>query len=183
MPELPDAMRARFVSDYVLSEYDADVLASDRALARYYERVAATDGVDSKQAANWVSVELQSYLNEADASIDETHVTPERMAGIIRLVSDGTVSRAAAKEILGKIFEEGGEPEEIVEREGLAQMGGDELGDAVDGVISANPEEAERVKQGDQKVIGFLVGQVMKATRGSADGGRAREVILEKLSG
>lgn len=159
------------------------MLTSDRALARYYERVAAGDGVDPKQAANWVSVELRSYLNEADTGVEETHVTPERMVGIIRLVGDGAVSRAAAKEVLGKVFEEGGEPSEIVEREGLSQMGGDELGGIVEDVISSNPEEAERVKGGDQKVVGFLVGQVMKATRGSADGGRAREVILEKLSG
>jgi aspartyl-tRNA(Asn)/glutamyl-tRNA(Gln) amidotransferase subunit B len=183
MPELPDAMRTRFVAEYGLSEYDADVLASDRALARYYEQVATADGVDPKQAANWVSVELRSYLNDADAEVEETHVTPERMVGIIRLLEDGTISRAAAKEVLGKVFAEGGEPSEVVEREGLSQMGGDELGGVVDGVISANPEEAERVRAGDQKVIGFLVGQVMKATRGSADGGRARELILDKLSG
>ncbi|WP_053057682.1 Asp-tRNA(Asn)/Glu-tRNA(Gln) amidotransferase subunit GatB [Rubrobacter aplysinae] len=183
MPELPDAMRARFVSEYGLSEYDAGVLASDRALARYYERVAAADGVDPKQAANWVSVELQSYLNDADMGVEETRVTPERMVGIICLVEDGTVSRAAAKEVLGKVFSGEGEPSEIVEREGLAQIGGDELGGVVDEVISSNPEEAERVENGDQKVIGFLVGQVMKRTRGSADGGRARELILEKLSG
>jgi aspartyl-tRNA(Asn)/glutamyl-tRNA(Gln) amidotransferase subunit B len=181
MPELPDALRARFVSEYGLSEYDADVLTADRALAHYYERVAAE--ADSKQAANWVSVELRAYLNEADVGVEETHVTPERMVGIIRLVEAGTVSRAAAKGVLGKVFSEGGEPADIIEREGLAQMGGDELGGVVDEVISANPEEAERVKNGDQKVIGFLVGQVMKATRGSADGGRAREVILKKLSG
>ncbi|MDN5697375.1 MAG: hypothetical protein L0G70_05285 [Rubrobacter sp.] len=183
MPELPGAMRARFVEQYGLSDYDADVLASDRALARYYEQVAGADGVDPKQAANWVSVELQAYLNDADTGIEQSEVTPQRMTGIIRLVADGTISRAAAKDVLGKVFAGEGEPAEIVEREGLSQMASDELDGVVEDVISANPDEAQRVKDGDQKVVGFLVGQVMKATKGSADGGRAREILLRKLSG
>jgi aspartyl-tRNA(Asn)/glutamyl-tRNA(Gln) amidotransferase subunit B len=108
-------------------------------------------------------------------------MTPERMAELITLVGGGTISRSAAKDVLDRVVETGESPSAVVEREGLAAVGSDELGGVVDEVISANPDEAERVRAGDQKVIGFLIGQVMRATRGNADGGRARELILQKL--
>jgi aspartyl-tRNA(Asn)/glutamyl-tRNA(Gln) amidotransferase subunit B len=102
---------------------------------------------------------------------------------LIGLVESGVVSRSAAKDVLSAVFESGDSPSTVVEREGLASMGGDELAGVVGDVISANPDEAERVRGGDKKVIGFLVGQVMKATRGNADGGRVRQLLLEKLGG
>jgi aspartyl-tRNA(Asn)/glutamyl-tRNA(Gln) amidotransferase subunit B len=181
LPELPDQMRARFMEQYGLSGYDAGVLVADRDLAVYYERVAAVPGIDPKQAANWVTVELQGRLNEAGIEPSESKVTPERMAELIGLVGDGTISRSAAKDVLDRIFETGESPSAVVERLGLAAVGGDELGSVVDEVISANPDEAERVRSGDQRVVGFLIGQVMRATRGNADGGRVREILLQKL--
>jgi aspartyl-tRNA(Asn)/glutamyl-tRNA(Gln) amidotransferase subunit B len=180
LPELPDEMRARFVEQYGLSPYDAGVLTADRDLAAYYEAVAAGP-VDTKQAANWITVELRARLNEAGMEISEARVSPERMIELIGLVDDGTISRSAAKDVLDRIFTSGESPLAVVEREGLAAMGGDELSGVVDEVLAANPEEADRVRNGDQKVIGFLIGQVMEATRGGADGGRVRGLILEKL--
>ena len=182
LPELPDQMRFRFMEQYGLSEYDAGVLIADRDLAHYYEKVAAVTGIDPKQAANWITVELRGRLNDAEIEISGSKVSPERMAELIGLVSDGTISRSAAKDVLGRIFESGESPSAVVEREGLAAVGGDELGGIVDEVISANPEEAERVRNGDKKVIGFLIGQVMRATRSNADGSRVRELLLQKLS-
>jgi aspartyl-tRNA(Asn)/glutamyl-tRNA(Gln) amidotransferase subunit B len=181
LPELPDQMRTRFMELYGLSEYDAGVLTADRDLAVYYEEVAAAPGVDPKQAANWITVELRGRLNEAGIEISESKVGPERMAVLIGLVREGTISRSAAKDVLDRVFETGESPSAVVEREGLAAVGGDELSDTVDEVIAANPEEAERVRDGDQKVIGFLIGQVMRATRGNADGGRVRKLLLQKL--
>jgi aspartyl-tRNA(Asn)/glutamyl-tRNA(Gln) amidotransferase subunit B len=181
VPELPEQKRARFVEQYGLSEYDADVLTADGDLAGFYEKVA--ERVDPKQTANWVSVELRARLNEAGIDISESKVTPEAMAELIGLVEGGTVSRSAAKEVLDTVFASGDSPSAIVEREGLASVGGDELSGVVDEVIAQNPNEAERVRAGDKKVVGFLVGQVMKATRGSADGGRVRQLLLEKLNG
>jgi aspartyl-tRNA(Asn)/glutamyl-tRNA(Gln) amidotransferase subunit B len=181
LPELPDQMRTRFMELYGLSEYDAGVLTADRDLAVYYEEVAAAPGVDPKQAANWITVELRGRLNEAGIEISESKVGPERMADLIGLVREGTISRSAAKDVLDRVFETGESPSAVVEREGLAAVGGDELSDTVDEVIAANPEEAERVRDGDQKVIGFLIGQVMRATRGNADGGRVRKLLLQKL--
>ena len=180
LPELPEQKKARFIEQYGLSEYDARVLTADRELATFYEEVAAK--ADPKQAANWTSGELQARLNEAGIGISESRVEPGHLAELIALIEKGTISRSAAKDVLSIVFASGDSPSEIVEREGLASMGGDELSGVVDEVIAANPSEAERVRDGDNKVVGFLVGQVMKATRGNADGGRVRQLLVEKLN-
>jgi aspartyl-tRNA(Asn)/glutamyl-tRNA(Gln) amidotransferase subunit B len=181
IPELPEQKRARFVEQYGLSEYDASVLTADGDLATFYEKVA--ERADPKQAANWVSVDLRARLNEAGIGISESKVTPEAMVELIGFVERGTVSRSAAKDVLDIVFASGDSPSAIVEREGLASVGGDELSGMVDEVIAQNPDEAERVRTGDKKVVGFLVGQVMRATRGNADGGRVRQLLMEKLNG
>jgi len=183
IPELPEQKRVRFVEQYGLSEYDASVLTSDADLADFYEKVAASEATDPKQAANWISGELRARLNEAGTSVSESRITAEAMAELIGLIQSGTVSRSAAKDVLGTVFETGESPSVVVEREGLASMGGDELSGVVDEVIAGNPDEAERIRSGDKKVIGFLVGQVMKATRGNADGRWVRQLLMEKLNG
>jgi len=183
IPELPEQKRVRFVEQYGLSEYDASVLTSDADLADFYEKVAASEATDPKQAANWISGELRARLNEAGTSVSESRITAEAMAELIGLIQNGTVSRSAAKDVLGTVFETGESPSVVVEREGLASMGGDELSGVVDEVIAGNPDEAERIRSGDKKVIGFLVGQVMKATRGNADGRWVRQLLMEKLNG
>ncbi len=179
LPELPGQMLERFVGQYGLSEYDAGVLTADRELAAFYERVAAV--VDPKQASNWISGDLRALLNESSTEISDSKITPEHVIELIVLVAGGKVSRSAAREVLGTVFDTGDRPSDIVEREGLGSVGADELSGVVDGVISANPDEAERVRDGDKKVVGFLVGQVMKATRGNADGGRVRQLLMDKL--
>ena len=126
---------------------------------------------------------MQALLNDAGIGIPESKAEPGHLTDLIWLVEKGTVSRSAAKDVLGFVFETGDAPSAVVEREGLASMGGDELSGTVDEVIVANPAEAGRVRDGDKKVIGFLVGQVMKATRGGADGGRVRQLLMEKLDG
>jgi len=181
LPELPEQIRARFVKRYGLSDYDAAVLTADRQLAAFYEEVAGE--ADPKQAANWISGELRARLNEAGVTVSESKVAPGHLVELIGLVKNGSVSRSAAKDVLGVVFETGDLPSRIVERKGLASVGGDELSETVDGVIAQNPSEAERVRTGDKKVVGFLVGQVMKATGGNADGGRVRQLLLEKLNG
>jgi aspartyl-tRNA(Asn)/glutamyl-tRNA(Gln) amidotransferase subunit B len=181
LPELPEERKARFIEQYGLSDYDAGVLTADGELAGFYEEVAAQ--ADPKQAANWATGELRARLNEAGVGVTESKVEPGHLAELIGLVESGVVSRSAAKDVLSAVFESGDSPSTVVEREGLASMGGDELAGVVGDVISANPDEAERVRGGDKKVIGFLIGQVMKATRGNADGGRVRQLLLEKLGG
>ncbi|MGH3087909.1 MAG: Asp-tRNA(Asn)/Glu-tRNA(Gln) amidotransferase subunit GatB, partial [Rubrobacteraceae bacterium] len=180
LPELPAEMKRRFVESYDLSEYDAGVLTADRDLAAFYEEVAKQ--TDPKQAANWVSGDLRALSNEAGLEISGSKVEPSHIVELINLIENGTVSRSAAKTVLAEVFESGDKASTVVEREGLAQTGGDELEGVIEEVIAGNPDEAERVRGGDQKVIGFLIGQVMKATRGNADGGQARKLILEKLN-
>ena len=180
MPELPEVMRARFVERYGLSPYDASVLIADRGLAAFYEEVATES--DPKQASNWISGDFRALLNDSGTDVSESKVTPDHMKELIGLVADGKVSRSAARTVLDEVFRTGERPFEVVEREGLGSVEADELDGVVDGVILSNPEEAERVRNGDNKVVGFLMGQVMKATRGNADGGRARELILRKLT-
>jgi aspartyl-tRNA(Asn)/glutamyl-tRNA(Gln) amidotransferase subunit B len=181
LPELPEQKRARFVESYGLSSYDAGVLTADRELAAFYEEVAA--GVDPKQAANWVSGELRALMNESASGIGDAPITPGHVVELIDLVESGAVSRSVARDVLARAFASGESPRAIVEREGLASVGGDELSAMVDEVIAANPDEAERVRDGDNKVVGFLVGQIMKSSRGKADGGRARQLLMEKLNG
>ncbi len=181
LPELPEQKRARFVKRYGLSPYDAGVLTADRELAAFYEEVAA--GVDPKQAANWVSGELRALMNESASGVGDAPITPGHMVELIGLVESGAVSRSVARDVLARAFASGDSPRAIVEREGLASVGGDELSAMVDDVIASNPDEAERVRNGDNKVVGFLVGQIMKSSRGKADGGRVRQLLLEKLNG
>ena len=181
LPELPEQKKVRFIDQYGLSEYDAGVLTSDNELASFYEEVASE--ADPKQAANWTTGELRARLNEAGVDVSESKITPKHLAELIGLVENGTVSRSAARGVLVTVFDTGDSPSAVVEREGLASLGGDELSGVVDGVIAANPSEAERVRAGDNKVVGFLVGQVMRATRGNADGGRVRQLLAERLNG
>ena len=181
LPELPEQKRARFVKSYGLSPYDAGVLTADRELAAFYEEVAA--GVDPKQAANWVSGELRALMNESASGVGDAPITPGHMVELIGLVESGAVSRSVARDVLARAFASGDSPRAIVEREGLASVGGDELSAMVDDVIASNSDEAERVRSGDNKVVGFLVGQIMKSSRGKADGGRVRQLLLEKLNG
>jgi aspartyl-tRNA(Asn)/glutamyl-tRNA(Gln) amidotransferase subunit B len=181
LPELPEQKRARFVESYGLSPYDAGVLTADRELAAFYEEVAAE--ADPKQAANWVSGELRALMNESASGIGDAQITPGHVVELIDLVESGAVSRSVARDVLARAFASGEPPRAIVEREGLASVGGDELSAMVDEVIAANPDEAERVRGGDNKVVGFLVGQIMKSSRGKADGGRARQLLMEKLNG
>jgi aspartyl-tRNA(Asn)/glutamyl-tRNA(Gln) amidotransferase subunit B len=181
LPELPEQKRARFVESYGLSPYDAGVLTADRELAAFYEEVAGE--ADPKQAANWVSGELRGLMNEAGSGIADSRLTSGHVVELIDLVGSGAVSRSVARDVLARAFASGESPRAIVEREGLASVGGDELSAMVDEVIAANPDEAERVRDGDNKVVGFLVGQIMRSSRGKADGGRARQLLMEKLNG
>ena len=181
LPELPEQKKERFIEQFGLSEYDAGVLTADHELATFYEEVAVE--VDPKQAANWTTGELRARLNEAGIDISESKITPKHLAELIGLVANGTISRSAARDVLATVFDTGDSPSAIVKREGLASVGGDELSGVVDEIIAANPSEVERVRAGDNKVVGFLVGQVMRATRGNADGGRVRQLLAERLNG
>ncbi|MEC3861916.1 Asp-tRNA(Asn)/Glu-tRNA(Gln) amidotransferase subunit GatB [Mesobacterium sp. TK19101] len=180
LPELPDAKKARFVNDFGLSEYDASVLTAEVANAAYFEAVAAECG-DGKLAANWVINELFGRLKKEDHAIDETPVSPEQLAGIIKLIKAGDISGKIAKDVFEIVYTEGGDPAEIVEKKGLKQVTDTgEIEAAVDAVIAANPAQVEKAKQ-NPKLAGWFVGQVMKATGGKANPAAVNQIVTAKL--
>jgi aspartyl-tRNA(Asn)/glutamyl-tRNA(Gln) amidotransferase subunit B len=181
LPELPDARRERFVKEHGLSEQDASSLTEERAMADWFEE-AVKAGAAPKAAANWMMTELLKLLNQDGKSIEESPLKPARLAGMLKLVDEGTISGKIAKKVFGEMYSSGKDADAIVKEQGLVQISDTgELEKAVDDVIAANPDEAERFKGGDQKLMGFFVGQIMKATKGKANPKLVNELLRKKL--
>jgi aspartyl-tRNA(Asn)/glutamyl-tRNA(Gln) amidotransferase subunit B len=179
LPELPDEKRARFIADYGLTPYDADVLVAERESVDFFEAVAK--GRDAKQAANWVINELFGRLNKEGGSIIDSPVTAEQLGAILDLIKSGTISGKIAKDVFDIVWTEGGDPVEIVEARGLKQV--TDVGaieKTVDEVIAANPDKVEQAKA-KSALIGWFVGQVMKATGGKASPQAVNQLLKEKL--
>jgi len=179
MPELPAERRQRFIADYGLREYDAQVLTSSRALGDYFERVAAASE-DPKSSANWVITDLLGLL--AGREVEQSPVSAERLGELVKLVAKGELSGKMAREIFPKMAETGDSAPAIMEREGLKQISDSgALAKIVDEVIAANPKQVAEYKAGKAVVLKFLVGQVMKASRGQANPAAVNELFAEKL--
>jgi aspartyl-tRNA(Asn)/glutamyl-tRNA(Gln) amidotransferase subunit B len=179
LPELPDAKKARFVVVYGMTEYDAGVLTADITDAKFFEDVAK--GRDGKQAANWVINELFGRLNKEDLKIDDSPISASQLGGILDLITKGDISGKIAKDLFEIIWNEGGDPAEIVEARGMKQvtdMGAIEA--AVDEIIAANPGQVEKARL-NPKLAGWFVGQVMKSTGGKANPKAVNEIIAKKL--
>ena len=182
MPELPAQKRARFVEAYGLRDYDAQALTQTRAMAEYYETVATVSG-DPRAAANWVMGDLSGALNAAGKDIDESPVSAEHLGELVALIRNGEISGKLAKEIFPKMFSGGEAPRTIMEREGLTQISDTgALEKIIDEVIAGNPKQVEQFKSGKTQVMGFLVGQVMKASRGQANPASVNELLKKRLS-
>ena len=179
LPELPDDKKARLVADMGLSVYDASILVSEKAIADYYEELAA--GRDGKTAANWVINDLLGALNKAGKSIEETPVSPAQLGGILDLIKDGTISGKIAKDLFEIVFTEGGNPAEIVEAKGMKQVTDTgAIEKAVDEIIAANPDQVAKVAA-KPALAGWFVGQVMKATGGKANPKAVQDLVKAKL--
>jgi aspartyl-tRNA(Asn)/glutamyl-tRNA(Gln) amidotransferase subunit B len=179
LPELPDEKRARFIADYVLTPYDADVLVAERESVDYFEEVAK--GRDAKQAANWVINELFGRLNKEGMTIIDSPITAAQLGGILDLIKAGTISGKIAKDVFEIVWTEGGDPTEIVETRGLKQVTDTgAIEKAVDEVIAANPDKVEQAKQ-KPALVGWFVGQVMKATGGKASPQAVNALLKSKL--
>jgi aspartyl-tRNA(Asn)/glutamyl-tRNA(Gln) amidotransferase subunit B len=169
LPELPDARRRRFVTDYGLPEYDAAILTQSPAISAYFEATAAAAG-NAKSASNWIMGELTRKVNELGIGIEAASIEPEALAGLIRLVDSGTITGPIAKDVFEKMYASGQSADAIVAAEGLASINDDAaLEAAVRDAIAANPTAVAQYRAGKQQTFGFLVGQVMKATRGKAN--------------
>ncbi len=183
LPELPDAKRARFESVYGLPAYDAGVLTATRALADYYEAAVEAFADDPKMVSNWVMSELLGLLNRDGREITESPVDPGGLAGLLRLMADGTISGKIAKEVFEEMYATGRDAEAIVEERGLEQISdAGELEALVVQVLSENPDAVERYRSGKTQIVGFLVGQVMKATKGQANPKIVNELLLSNLA-
>jgi aspartyl-tRNA(Asn)/glutamyl-tRNA(Gln) amidotransferase subunit B len=179
LPELPDAKKARFVTDYGMTEYDAGVLTAETASATYFEAVAA--GRDGKQAANWVINELFGRLNREGHGIEASPVTPDQLGGLIDLVASGEISGKIAKDVFEILWTEGGDPTTIVASRGLRQVTDTgAIAAAVDAVVAANLEKVEQAKA-KPTLAGWFVGQVMKATGGKANPQAVNAAVRAKL--
>src|SRR5262249_13986417 len=185
LPELPAHRRERYLSEGGVSQEAATTLAFQSEYGAFFERaVVAGDGAPAKAIANWVTGELVAALRQVGAEEDPlaSKATPESVAALAGLVESKAISHGSGKQVLERLVAEGGDPAEIVEREGLAQISDTaELEAIVDRAIEAEPQAAEQVRQGNDKAIGRLVGAVMKETKGRADGGTATTLIKEPL--
>ncbi len=182
LPELPDAKRDRFISEYGLPEYDADLLSSEKAMADWFED-AVRAGTDPKPASNWIMGELMRLLNEDSKNIEECPLKPSQLAELIRLIDSGTISGKIAKTVFEEMYRTGKEARAVVKEKGLTQISDSgAIEKAVDEVIARSPKEVERFKSGDEKLIGFFVGQVMKATKGKANPQIVNDLLKKKLS-
>ena len=189
--ELPDDKQQRFVTEYGLSAYDAGVLVADRQTANYFERVThatseggKTGSRNAKMAANWVTGNLFGALNAAGLSIAESPVSADALGKLLDLIADSTISGRIAKDVFEVMFETSRAADDIVEEKGLKQIiDTAEIGTVVDRVITDNPDQAEDVRAGNDKTIGWFVGQVMKATSGKANPQAVNELLAQKLKG
>ncbi len=186
LPELPDAKKARFISQYGLSPEDAGVLVAERATAEYFEQVAqGTNGTrrDPKAAANWVMGDLFGALNKKGLGIEASPIAPDRLGALIDLIADGTISGRIAKDVFAEMVETGADPAAIVELKGLRQVSDEgAIEAAVDAALAAHPAQRAQYAT-NPKVLGFFVGQVMKATAGKANPGLVNELLKKKLGG
>jgi len=181
MPELPAARRARFMEAYGLREYDAQVLTATRAIAEFFEEAAET-AKDAKTAANWVMGEMSGMLKAIGREIHESPVSARHLGELVAMIVRGELTGKLAKEVLPKMLETGESPSAIVEREGLKTISdAGALEKIVDDVIAGNPKQVEQYKGGKMTVIGFLMGQVMKASRGQASPGAVNDLLKAKL--
>ena len=184
LPELPDARLARFVSEYQLSEDDAAQLTAQSEIADYFESAVEHTQGESRLTANWINGELMSWLNKDDMGITDSPVTPAMLGQLIRRIQDNTVSGKTAKQVFAALWDgEGdGNVDAVIESKGLTQITDtDAIADAVSKVIQAFPDQAEQVRSGEEKVIGFLVGQVMKATSGKANPQAVNQELKKQL--
>ena len=181
LPELPAQLKERLSSQYKLGAYDARVISAELETAKYFEGLS--EGRDPKQAANWIISNLFGKLNEIDKSIEDSPISSKKLGQLLDLVNDGTVSNKIAKEVFEEMFKSSKEAKEIIEEKGLKQISNeDDIEKLVDKIIIENETQVKQFKEGNTKVMGWFVGQIMKLTKGQANPGIVNKIILKKLN-
>ena len=183
LPELPDAKRQRFMTQYGLSQYDADSLTQSREVAEYFEAVTALTN-DAKLTANWMNGDVAAALNRAGLEISAIPVTTEALASLLKRIQDNTISGKIAKEVFDALWNGEGTTDEIIEKKGLKQItDSSAIEGLIDGIIAANPKQVEEYRSGKDKLFGFFVGQAMKASKGKANPEQLNAILKQKLEG
>jgi aspartyl-tRNA(Asn)/glutamyl-tRNA(Gln) amidotransferase subunit B len=183
LPELPDAMRHRFMQQFGISDYDAALLTASPVMAAYFETVAGGCG-DAKLAANWINGALAAALNKAGLDIADSPVSAEHLAGLIARIKDDTISGKIAKQVFEAMWAGDGDADQVIEAKGLKQITDTGAIEAIiDGIIDANPGQVEQYRAGKDKLFGFFVGQVMKQTQGKANPQQVNALLKDKLKG
>ncbi|MFD1708210.1 Asp-tRNA(Asn)/Glu-tRNA(Gln) amidotransferase subunit GatB [Siminovitchia sediminis] len=181
IPELPDARKQRYVSELGLPAYDAMVLTLTKEMSDFFEETIAA-GADAKQASNWLMGEVSAYLNAEQKELKDVALTPEGLAGLIKLIENGTISSKIAKKVFSELIEKGGDPETIVKEEGLVQISDEgELLKIISEVLDNNQQSIDDFKNGKGRALGFLVGQVMKATKGQANPPLVNKLLKQEI--
>ena len=184
LPELPDAKRRRFVEEYGFSNDDAGVLTASRELADYFEAAAKSVEEGAKPVANWVLGEFSAALNRNGVDITASPISAEALGGLVMRIQDNTISGKIAKEVFEAMWNKEGTADEIIEKKGLKQItDSSAIEPIIDEIIANNPKQLEQYRAGKEKLMGFFVGQVMKASKGKANPGQVNEILKKKLSG
>jgi aspartyl-tRNA(Asn)/glutamyl-tRNA(Gln) amidotransferase subunit B len=183
LPELPEQRQQRFIDELGLPQYDAEVLTASRALADYFEAGVAAGG-NAKAVGNWIMGEITRTLNDRGTSIETCPVTPVQLAQLLKLIDTGTISGKIAKTVFDEMWQSGKAPQTIVEEQGLLQVSDISAIDSIiNDIMDANAGQVEEYRGGKEKVFGFFVGQVMKASKGKANPTVVNELLLNKLKG
>ena len=181
VPELPAARRSRFVSEFGLPDSNVAVLTASSGIANYFEDCVKLYN-QPKTVSNWVMGELTRELNNSGTDVSASPVSPERLVSLLQMVDKGTISLKVAREIFPEVYSSGKTPEQIVQEKGLIQVSDEgALDKIIDEVLAKNPTQVAQFKEGKQQVLGFLVGQVMKASGGKANPGKVNELLKKKL--
>ena len=182
LPKTADERRKIYVDEYGLKPYDANVLLQNKESSDFFDATVAA-GADPQQAANWMNTQVNGYLNEKHAELKDIALTPENLAAMIKLISDGTISSKIAKKVFAETVANGTDPKKYVEENGMAQLSDESvLAPMVKEVVDANPQSVEDYKNGKDRAIGFLVGQIMKQTRGKANPKVINKLLLADLA-
>ncbi len=181
IPELPDARQKRYVEELGLPAYDAMVLTLTKEMSDFFE-ATVNNGADAKLASNWLMGEVSAYLNKSQKELRDVALTPENLASMVKLIADGTISSKIAKKVFTELIEKGGDANEIVKSQGLVQLSDEgTLRKIVIETLDANPQSIEDFKNGKDRAIGFLVGQMMKATKGQANPPLLNKILMEEI--
>lgn len=182
LPELPAARRERYVTALGLPEYDAMVLTLSKEMSDFFE-ATLQENADAKQASNWLMGEVSAYLNSEQLELQQTKLTPSNLAGMINLIADGTISSKIAKKVFRELIQNGGDAREVVEAKGLVQLSDPaQLLPIINDILDNNAQSIEDFKNGKDRAVGFLVGQIMKATKGQANPGVVNKLLMGELA-